>query len=136
MIMLSESNKITDANGEFLTLDDAMSTLIGNLSEDEVDEAIGYFSRVCKALNQTDKPQNVVYYRCSESWFDPADHRDVVGVLKSMYKNGRYNSGIGAFNGKKFVTDHFDTGTAFGLYATSEDIIDDIIMACADSDTE
>ena len=134
MIYLNESNKITEENGTFEQLDDVMSGFIGNLSDEEEDEAVGYFSRICQLLGKKDRPQDVVYYRCSESFFDPADHRDVFGTLKSVYKNGRYNSAIGQYNGKKFITDHFDTGSNFGIYAVSEDIIDDIIMASAAED--
>ena len=122
-----------DAYGMFVQLDDAMSGMVNNVDDDEIDEAVRYFERVAGALGSKNRLSNVQCYFCNADWLNPSKQDWLQSNLKPLYKNKRYDSYVGTYNGKKFVVDQFSNNFDFTIYSTDENTIIDLIKDIEDA---
>lgn len=130
---LAEDNESeVDQYGGFQMLDDVVSNFTGNMPEDDIDKAIKYLNKITKMLTHGSNYSDVVYYGCVADWLDPIDHKGLFQDFKQIYKRNEYEAYYGTYNGKPFIVDHFDLNAEFGMYATDESIIYEIIDAIAE----
>ena len=123
--VLRESSSVADENGRFMQLDDALSGMVDNVSDDDIDDSVRHFERISSLLGQKKRLSTIYCYFCNEGWLDPISYPEKFN-LKPMYKNGKYDAYIGEFNGKKFIADHF-SNYDFTLYAVDEDTINGVV---------
>jgi hypothetical protein len=116
-----------DEYGMFMQLDDAISGMVNNVDDDEIDEAVRYFERVAGVLGSKNRLSNVQCYFCNADWLNPSKQDWLRSNLKPLYKNKRYDSYVGTYNGKKFVVDQFSNNFDFTVYSTDENTIIDLI---------
>ena len=126
---LSIKESFADENGMFMQMDDAMSGLIGNVDDDDIDEVVRYYSTVSGKLGKKDKFSDIVCYFCSDSAdvCDPIDSSKIYFGFKSIYKDRKFDSYVSSKYGDKFVIDHFNDNFMFTVYATNEDVINRLI---------
>ena len=126
---LSIKESFADENGMFMQMDDAMSGLIGNVDDDDIDEVVRYYSTVSGKLGKKDKFSDIVCYFCSDSAdvCDPIDSSKIYFGFKSVYKDRKFDSYVSSKYGDKFVIDHFNDNFMFTVYATNEDVINRLI---------
>ncbi len=126
---LSIKESFADENGMFMQMDDAMSGLIGNVDDSDIDEVVRYYSTVSGKLGKKDKFSDIVCYFCSDSAdvCDPIDSSKIYFGFKSIYKDRKFDSYVSSKYGDKFVIDHFNDNFRFTVYATNEDVINRLI---------
>ena len=127
--LAEDDENAADKYGSFQMLDDLVSNFTGNMPEDDIDKAVKYLNRVTKMLTNGKNYSDVVYYGCVEGWLDPIDHKSMFKDFKQIYKKNDYDAYYATYNGKPFIVDHFDLNTDFGMYATDESVIYEIIDA-------
>ena len=115
-----------EENGMFLTLDDIMDSMMGNLDDNTIDESVRYYETVSGKLNRKNRFQDITVYLCNSNWLDPLENKSMFD-LKPIYKNGKYDAYVGEYNGKKFVVDHFNDRFDFTIYADDESTVYSII---------
>lgn len=123
---LSINESFADENGRFMQMDDAMSGLIGNVDDDDIDEVVRYYSTVSRKFGAKDRYSSIYCYFSNESWLDPLENRSDFD-LTPVYKNGKYDAYICNSKYGKFIVDHFNNNFDFTMYALDEDIIDNVL---------
>lgn len=106
-------------------LDDIISGMAGNMSDEDMDKDLKLFSRIAKELGVENYADvYVLTVDDSEydlSWYDD----DKLKYIKDLYKL-RNNVKLYEYNGKKYVFEHHPNGRYF-IYAKTENDLDDIM---------
>ena len=118
------SESVVDEYGQFTMLDDEVGNFEGNMPEEDIDKALVYLQKVSKLLKAP--LSKIVYYRCNEDYLDPTNQKSMFDLTR-IYNKNKYDGYDGTVNGKKFIVDHFDTRAEFGMYATDEETIIEVI---------
>lgn len=115
--------------GRLLPMDEVVYGMVNNIPEDEIDEAVKYFNVVSGLLGARGMYNKVYCYLCEEDWLDPMNFDYIRRDTSKVYKNGKYDSYKGSFQGHKFVVDKFSNNYAFTIYAKDEQTIIDIMTS-------
>ena len=124
--IINESDTFDDY-GMITTLDDSMSNMIGNLNDEDIDEAVRYFEKLSETLRSKNKYQDIYCYFCNADWLNPLGVDYIRRNSKPLYKSGKYNSFVVTYNGDKFVVDRFSNNFDFTVYGKDENAIRNLI---------